>query len=144
MVLFSGCAGTPVPEDVGLRPDGAIPVAAAVPSSPNCVSSYVSPADDSTHGIEPYSRGTQSAVEAQRTIQTLLGSEKRTEILSDVPGYLHAVQYSGVWKFPDDIEFWFPEDEDLIHFRSAARLGKSDLGVNRKRMERLRKSYTAR
>lgn len=141
MALFSGCAGTPVPEEVGLRPDGSIPVAAPPPSSPNCVSSYVSPADDSTHGIEPFSRGSQSAAEAQRTIRALLEAEERTEILADIPGYLHAVQYTAFWKFPDDIEFWFPEDEALIQFRSAARLGKSDLGVNRKRMERIRVAY---
>lgn len=141
MALFSGCAGTPVPEEVGLRSDGGIPVAAAVPDSPNCVSSYVNPEADSVHGIKPISRGMQSAVEAQVTIRSLLEAEKRTEIISDVPGYIHAVQYTAVWKFPDDIEFWFPEAKDQIDFRSAARLGMSDLGVNRKRMERIRNAY---
>lgn len=144
MALFSGCAGTPVPEEVGLRADGSIPTAAPAPASPNCVSSYISPSEDKEHGIDPYSRGSESAVEAQGSIRSLLEAEQRTEILTDIPGYLHGVQYTAFWKFPDDIEFWFPEDEALIHFRSAARLGKSDLGVNRKRMENLRASYGAR
>ena len=140
--FLAGCAGTPVPDEVGLRPDGGIPDPAPPPSSPNCVSSYVDPAADPDPGADPILRGEHSAEEARVLIRTLLETEKRVDILTDIPGYLHAVQYTALWKFPDDVEFWFPDDEDVIHYRSAARLGKSDLGVNRKRMERIRAAYT--
>ena len=140
--ILAGCAGTPVPDEVGLRPDGGIPDPAPPPSSPNCVSSYVDSAADPEHGADPILRGKISADEARAAIHVLMKGEKRVDILTDIPGYLHAVQYTAFWKFPDDVEFWFPDDEDVIHFRSAARLGKSDLGVNRKRMDRIRAAYT--
>jgi uncharacterized protein (DUF1499 family) len=140
-VMLTGCAGTPVPEEVGLRSDGSIPSPAPPPSSPNCVSSYVDPAEDPEHGIEPIFRGRFSAEEAQASVRSILEEEERTELLADVPGYIHAVQYTAMWRFPDDIEFWFPVTESVINFRSAARLGSSDLGVNRKRMERIRDIY---
>jgi uncharacterized protein (DUF1499 family) len=139
--IFIGCAGTPVPKEVGLRPDGSIPEPAPPPSSPNCVSSYVDPAVDKEHGAEPIPRGSKSAEAAQGDIREILASEKRTEILADVPGYIHSVQYSTFWKFPDDVEFWFPQDEPVIHFRSAARLGYGDMGVNRDRMNRIAEAY---
>jgi uncharacterized protein (DUF1499 family) len=140
-VILTSCAGTPVPDEVGIRTDGSIPAPAAPPSSPNCVSSYVDSAEDPEHGIEPISRGRLSAEDAQAVIRTIVKEEERTEILADVPGYMHAVQYTAMWKFPDDVEFWFPATESVINFRSAARLGSGDLGVNRKRMERIRDIY---
>ncbi|MDF1569397.1 MAG: DUF1499 domain-containing protein [Spirochaetaceae bacterium] len=139
--IFIGCAGTPVPKEVGLRPDGSIPEPASPPSSPNGVSSYVDTAVDGEHGAEPIPRGVKSAEAAQRDIREILESEERTEILADVPGYIHSVQYTALWKFPDDVEFWFPEDEPVIHFRSAARLGYGDMGVNRDRMNRIAEAY---
>ncbi|MEM6404459.1 MAG: DUF1499 domain-containing protein, partial [Cyanobacteria bacterium P01_D01_bin.116] len=36
------------------------------------------------------------------------------------------------------VEFYFPSDENVIHIRSASRVGESDLGVNRTRMEQIR------
>ncbi len=140
-VTLHGCAGTPVPDEVGLRVDGSIPTPAPPPSSPNCVSSYVDASEDPEHGIKPISRDQFTSEEAQAVIRTIVEEEERTEILAEVQGYIHAVQYTAVWKFPDDVEFWFPADESVINFRSAARLGSSDLGVNRKRMERLRDIY---
>lgn len=138
---FLGCAQTPVPEGVGLLADGGIPEPAPCPSSPNCVSSFVDPAADAQHGAEAIPREERSPAEAQARIREILASEPRTTIESDVPGYIHAVQLTATFQFPDDVEFWFPEDDPVIHFRSAARLGKSDLGVNRKRMDGIRDLY---
>jgi uncharacterized protein (DUF1499 family) len=39
----------------------------------------------------------------------------------------------------DDVEFWFDAAAKTIHFRSASRSGYYDFGVNRKRMEELRR-----
>lgn len=142
-LFYAGCAGTSIPEEVGIRSDGSIPDPAPPPSSPNCVSSYVGISVDPEHGADPIPRGNRSSLEARAEIRALMTEEERVEILTDIPGYLHAVQYTALWKFPDDVEFWFPEDENVIHFRSAARLGYGDMGVNRKRMDRIREAYIA-
>ena len=140
-LFFSGCAGTPIPAGVGVGPEGSVPSPAPPPDSPNCVSSFVDPGEDAVHGILPIPRTNLDAPGAQARIRAVLESEDRTEIFADRPGYIHAVQYTKVWKFPDDVEFWFPSNEEVIHFRSAARLGKGDMGVNRKRMERIRTAF---
>jgi len=41
-------------------------------------------------------------------------------------------------RFVDDLEFQYSPDEDVIHMRSASRLGYSDFGTNRKRLESIR------
>jgi uncharacterized protein (DUF1499 family) len=41
----------------------------------------------------------------------------------------------------DDLTFYFDPDQGLIHVHSAARVGKSDLGVNRKRVEAIRELW---
>jgi uncharacterized protein (DUF1499 family) len=49
-----------------------------------------------------------------------------------------------LFRFVDDVEFYFPEKqggETIIHVRSASRVGSSDLGVNRKRIERIRSQF---
>jgi uncharacterized protein (DUF1499 family) len=40
--------------------------------------------------------------------------------------------------YVDDVEFYLDEGANVIHVRSASRLGKSDLGVNRQRVEEIR------
>jgi uncharacterized protein (DUF1499 family) len=82
----------------------------------------------------PYA-GTVASVIAQ--IAAIIAAEPRTEILSSDGPYLHAVFRSATISYPDDVEFYIDEAAGLIHFRSAARLGKGDMGVNRQRMERL-------
>jgi uncharacterized protein (DUF1499 family) len=41
----------------------------------------------------------------------------------------------------DDVHFLFDDAAKEIHFRSASRLGRSDFGVNRKRMEEIRRGF---
>ena len=49
--------------------------------------------------------------------------------------YLYAVFTSPLMRFKDDVEVYIDESSNLVHFRSASRVGYSDLGVNRKRYE---------
>lgn len=42
----------------------------------------------------------------------------------------------------DDVEFYFPPGERVIHVRSASRLGLLDLGENRERIERIRELFS--
>jgi len=46
-----------------------------------------------------------------------------------------------LFRFVDDVEFYFEDQEKVIQFRSSSRLGHSDLGVNRKRMETIREKF---
>ena len=66
---------------------------------------------------------------------------KRAKIITDEGDYLYAEFTSLIFRFVDDVEFSFDDGNKLIHFRSASRLGYSDLGANRKRMEEIRKGF---
>lgn len=55
--------------------------------------------------------------------------------------YLYAQCSTPLLRFTDDVEFWLDRNANLIHVRSASRLGRGDLGVNRKRVERLRAQF---
>lgn len=65
-------------------------------------------------------------------------------IMHSAPDYLY-VQFQTRWlKFVDDAEFAFLPGEDVIHVRSASRLGRKDFGVNRARIERIRTEFSRR
>ena len=132
------CGSTP-PENLGLRGDRLAPC----PDNPNCVSSFA-PSDDETHWIQPFTyRGARAS--AQDNLLALLEDEVTGEgvtIVENREGYLRAEFRTPFWKFTDDVEFYFPADKKVIHIRSASRLGKSDLGANRKRIEKLRTIFT--
>ena len=61
--------------------------------------------------------------------------------MTETPDYLHAECTSLLFRFVDDVEFLVAGDEKLIHIRSAARVGRSDLGVNRDRVEKIRQAF---
>jgi len=107
---------------------------AACPSSPNCV---VSQNGDEKHSIEaiPYHVDREKAKETLLKVLTVV---PRTEVIEKTDNYIHALSKSRIFKFVDDVEFYFPNDENVIHIRSASRVGESDLGVNRTRMEQIR------
>ncbi len=79
--------------------------------------------------------------EAKLKILDIIKSLKRTRIINETENYIHAEVRTRTFKFVDDVEFYFDDTEKIIHFRSAARVGWSDMGVNRKRMENIRKLY---
>jgi len=62
----------------------------------------------------------------------------KVAIIREQEGYLHLVFRSKLMNFPDDVEFLIDDANKVIHFRSAARLGKGDLGVNPARMAEFR------
>ena len=57
--------------------------------------------------------------------------------------YLHAETASKMLGFVDDNEFYLDRKARVIHVRAAARLGFSDLGANRARIEALRKRFVS-
>ena len=117
--------------DVGLR-DGKL---SECPDSPNCVSSQT---QMKGHTIEPLSyKGSLS--EAKQALLSVITSLPRTKIIVDNDRYIHVTFTSHLMRFVDDVEFLFDDTNKQIHVRSASRVGYSDMGVNRKRVENLRK-----
>ncbi|MDF0668588.1 MAG: DUF1499 domain-containing protein [Nitrospira sp.] len=104
------------------------------PSSPNCVSTQ---ATDEGHTIAPFLY-TKARAEAKEALKTVLTTLPRTKLVDEDESYLHYEFTSLLLRFVDDVEFLFDETTKTIHFRSASRLGHSDLGVNRRRMEQVR------
>ena len=132
--LLIGCQGTR-PANLGLK-NGAL---APCPSSPNCVSTL---APDAGHRIEPLAL-TGPPAEALARLAGIVGSLPRAAVITRSEGYLHAECTSYLFRFVDDVEFVIDNDAKVVHVRSASRMGYSDLGVNRKRVEEIRRLWNA-
>ncbi len=107
---------------------------APCPDSPNCVSSFDTEAQ---HAIEPITFST-SAEAAQADLLAVLSSLPRAAVERSEPGYVQATFRSPLMGYIDDGEFLIDEAAGVIHVRMAARLGQSDLGANRQRVEKIR------
>jgi uncharacterized protein (DUF1499 family) len=129
-----GCSGTR-PRDLGLQGGRLRPC----PDTPNCVSSEVGTAPDKL--VQPFAAPSGRADFAR--LAALVAAWPRTEVITTSDGYLHAESTSLLLRFKDDVEFRLDSDARVIHVRSASRLGKGDLGVNRKRVEGLRAKWSS-
>lgn len=128
MSLFS-CSGTR-PVNLGIK-EGRL---APCPSTPNCMSSDDA---DSAHSIQAFQL-IAPPVEAWRALRAALESLPRTKIINASEDYIRAECSSAVFGFVDDLELHLRSVQNSIAVRSASRLGHSDFGVNRKRVENLR------
>lgn len=90
------------------------------PNTPNCFSTTIS----ATSG------------DVLQNIETYLLANYKTNIVKRTPVYLHAVVSTSGFHFKDDLEFLL--DKETLSIRSAARVGYSDFGTNRDRIEQLR------
>lgn len=122
--LLSACAGEP-PQNLGPTADGRL---SPCPDSPNCVSSF---AEGERHAIEPL----QADLEE---IRSLIGELNNADVVESAENYLRAEFTTRLIGFVDDVEFLHYPEEGVTHVRSASRVGYSDLGANRQRIERLR------
>lgn len=123
------------PNHLGVR-DGQL---TPCPNTPNCVCSQSS---DAVHKIEPLTYNStpeQAFAELKRLIQSL----PRTKIITESEDYLHVEFTLPIVGFVDDVEFYLERNANVIHVRSASRVGMSDLGVNRRRIETIRTKYTS-
>ena len=105
------------------------------PFWPNCVSSRRDA--QPRHRIEPLTVSGDPAVAIAR-LKALLEEMPRTEIVAATDDYLHAVCRTRRG-FADDVECRLCPEEGVIHVRSASRFGIGDMGVNRERVEALRR-----
>jgi uncharacterized protein (DUF1499 family) len=111
---------------------------APCPSSPNCVCSYT-PDTDKEHSIAPIA--CKSPGTAIATLKSIIQGMERTEIIHESGDYLRAEFTSGLMGYVDDVEFYINAGTSVVNVRSASRLGKSDLGVNRQRVEAIRAQF---
>jgi uncharacterized protein (DUF1499 family) len=107
---------------------------APCPSSPNCVSSD---ARDSAHATPPFQLEVSPA-EAWPVVNEVVSGLHRVQIVEATDVYLYAECKSRLIGFVDDLELHLRPAEGVIAVRSASRVGHSDLGVNRRRLEDLR------
>ena len=131
LILFPGADRRP--KDLGLvngqlRPD---------PETPNCVNSQ---SDNPKYKIAPL-RFEGDADTAWQRLQNVIKDDPKATLVTVTADYIHAEYRAGI--FIDDVEFLKSAEEGVIHFRSASRIGRSDLGVNRRRMERVRGLFGA-
>ena len=104
---------------------------AECPSSPNCICSYC----EGSHKMPPLVfKG--DATSAKQAIKNALDKEGIT-VIEERENYLHAVATTPIMRFRDDLEFLIQSEAKRIQFRSASRLGKSDLGKNRARLSEI-------
>ena len=111
-------------------------ILAACPSSPNCVSSQ---AVDERHRIAPLEFSDDPDAAFAR-LKLVLGRRADTRIVDEKTGYLRVELRTTL--FVDDGEFLLDREGRVIQIRSASRLGYSDLGKNRSRVEQIRTQFT--
>lgn len=135
-LLLTACAGQ-APSDLGLVPGAEL---RPCPDKPNCVQTYT--ATDESH----YQLPLIAKANDEQTKQAISAaiSETGGQIISEEPlkpsgYYLHAEYQSDWLKFVDDVEIVIKDG--LIYFRSASRLGYSDMGVNANRLEEIQTAY---
>jgi uncharacterized protein (DUF1499 family) len=109
------------------------------PDSPNCVSSQ---AADAVHRIDPIAF--EGSAEAALTrLKRAIAGFPRTRIVHEDARRLRVEFTSLVFRFVDDLDLYVDGNAGVIHVRSASRLGRYDFGVNRRRVEMLRKRFGA-
>jgi len=109
------------------------------PNSPNCISSQANP-HDKVHYLPPI-EFTGSTEQAKNALLEVLHSQTHSSVVENDGNYIRSEFRSQIFGFVDDVEFLIDPETKVIHFRSASRVGHSDLGANRMRMEKLRSMF---
>jgi uncharacterized protein (DUF1499 family) len=108
------------------------------PNRPNCVSSK---ALDAKHLVKPF-QIKRGSISGWTAIRKVLGNLPRTTVVTFTDQYIHAECKSRLFRFIDDLELLLDPKTGVIAIRSASRIGYSDLGVNRRRVETLRQKLS--
>ena len=101
----------------------------ACPGTPNCVNSQSTDAQSKIDALPNV-----SIAKIKGVVEAIEG----TTIVEEKENYLYAEFKSKLMGYVDDVEFYRDSAANAVQVRSASRLGKSDLGVNRKRVEEIR------
>lgn len=128
------------PDDLGVNGERLKP-----PSfTPNSVSSqanlYPGHPQQANAMIDTFPAGPDGTKSLDK-IETIVRGLSHTRIVKREGAYLYAQCTTPLMRFTDDLEFWLDAQRGVIHVRSASRLGASDLGANRKRVEAIRAQF---
>jgi len=124
----------------GTRPPGVgVGALAPCPETPNCVRSG---ATDPRHAIAPIAAAPPLQA-AFADLVALAGTMPGARVITVQPRYAHLEFETPLMGFVDDVELAADASAGVIDVRSASRVGTSDFGVNRKRIEDLRKAFAA-
>jgi len=129
-IILWGCSGSPT-ERQNSESSGFLDC----PDTPNCVSSL---AKNLKYRVEPFKLKNDPKTSwdiVKKTVELL----PRTKVVSADNNDIHAECKSLIFRFVDDLTLHLTPSNGIIHIRSASRIGYSDLGVNRRRIENLRK-----
>ena len=127
LIIFLGGCMSMRPKDLGVT-GGRLK---ACPDSPNCILSQAE--GDPAHYLAPIKYDFDDKTAYDRVIK-VINSMERTKIITMTDNYIHAEFTTKIMRYVDDVEFYFDYKNKTIHFRSASRIGYSDMGLNRKRM----------
>ena len=106
-------------------------------TSPNCVSSQADPLDR-RHFIQPFTI-IGAPEQAWLLFVQHLKNQPRTLLINESATTIHVSATTPILRFVDDVHASLEAESQLIHVYSASRVGYSDLGTNRQRLELLRK-----
>ncbi|MDQ6983071.1 MAG: DUF1499 domain-containing protein [Mariprofundus sp.] len=109
------------------------------PDKPNCVCSEYETANAQNKILPLSTAGMDDSTAWANLIAAVKVSGGSIQQHSDI--YLHAIFTSSLFRFVDDFEARLDTENRKIHIRSASRVGHSDLEVNRKRVEKIRREY---
>lgn len=105
-------------------------------TSPNCVSSFSNPTDKEHFAeviIVP-----DSVDNPKKRLIEIINAMPGAQLVEDVDHYIRAEYTTKLMRYVDDVEFVIDANNRKIDFRSASRVGHSDMGLNRKRIEEIR------
>ena len=129
--------GTP-PTDLGVR-DGKLK---APSNSPNSVSSQASLWPGHPRAaqaqVAPLALKNGDAAATMAALLHVVRTAPGAVVMKAEPGYIYAQFTTPLMKYTDDVEFWLDPAAGVVQVRSASRLGESDLGANRQRVEAIR------
>ena len=111
---------------------------AQCPATPNCVCSEYK--DDIDHFIDPILLPQNIIFDPMSLLKNVVG-DMGGAIGAEGDHYFAATFSSAIFGFMDDLEVRIDSNQNVIHLRSASRVGYGDAGVNRKRTELLKKFY---
>lgn len=107
-------------------------------NKPNCVSSQAD--TESEYYIDPIK---DSNIESVWDNINVMLPDMGLKLENSQENYLHFTEKSKVFGFTDDVEFLLNTEEGLIEVRSQSRVGYSDMGVNRKRLEKIKQAVSS-
>jgi uncharacterized protein (DUF1499 family) len=110
---------------------------AELSKKPNNVSSQT---DDKEKYVEPLNF-IDDLTKSKSIIISILEEYPGAKIIKDENNYIYAIFTTGTMKYKDDVEFYFDENSNVIHYRSASRIGYSDMGLNRERYNAIAQKY---